>query len=142
MSHTPQNIGRQRRGAILVVAIVVMLVLSLLGAEIVRTLVLTQRHADRLQSQSQAFWLAESALDRARAQLAASGDYAGETWQPEVASKENGDAPAASKVTIAIEGEGADRVVRVEAIYPDDPLNRVSVERTIPVRSLLQDRLP
>lgn len=127
--------ARHRPAAILVVAMVVLLVLSLLGAELVRTIVLAHHRSRNQQRQTQAVWLAESGIARGLAQVSSDPDYGGETWQPVPAEAARDEEPLKSKVIITIEKTDAGRQLRVEAHYPDDPTDRVSVERVHPLPS-------
>jgi type II secretory pathway pseudopilin PulG len=78
----------KRSASVLALVLVVMAVASLLMAAQVSTLLARQRLQRQMGRKVQAQWLAESALDRARVQLARSSDYAGETWQPELAEED------------------------------------------------------
>ncbi|HEY2159042.1 MAG TPA: hypothetical protein VGH33_25665 [Isosphaeraceae bacterium] len=71
---------RPRSGFVAAVAVVVLFLLVLLGGGLLR--VVWMRHADLrgAERRLQAEWLAESALDRASARLAADSGYRGETW--------------------------------------------------------------
>lgn len=118
----------RRRAAVLIIAMVVLLVLTLLGGELVRTMVLAQRRSQRQDAQTQALWLAESGVARALVQLEADAEYDGETWQPTIDQHASGESRQA-KVTIVVETAADSRQVRVEAVFPDHPTDRASVER-------------
>ncbi len=81
-----------------------------------------QRQALRSQwQQAQAAWLAESAIERAAARLAAQPDYRGETWN--VSADELG-GPDAGVAVIRVESTAerpGRRTISVEADYPDHP---------------------
>jgi len=111
---------------VVAVALVCLLVVASLGAALVRAMVDHRRQSVRDQHRVQAFWLAESAIDRARLQLASSPDYEGETWQidrDELGGRWSG------AVLISVEKVDADeraRRVVVESRYPEDAVRRIS----------------
>jgi Tfp pilus assembly protein PilX len=132
-----------RRAAVLIFAMLVLLVLTLLGGELVRTMVMTSRRTQQDRHHLQAAWLAESGVERALAQLESDKGYGGEVWQPTVddAAAENANAGKA-KVTIIVEQVAGTRQVRVEALYPDQPVGRVAVERVYILPSAQQESSP
>jgi Tfp pilus assembly protein PilX len=118
-------VRQSRQGVAMLVALVCLLVVGLIGAALVRQLVLRQRQSLLQQQQMQAFWLAESGLERAVAQLAVSPDYEGETWR--VAAKSLGGRDR-GLVVIRVESvrdEPNRRRIQVEARFPDDPVRGV-----------------
>lgn len=88
-------------------------------------LIAVQRQSLELQGrQMQAGWLAESAVRRAAARLAAEAGYRGETWN--ISAQDMGGRDGA---TIAIRvddvpGKPDRRAVHVQADYPADPYQR------------------
>jgi Tfp pilus assembly protein PilV len=94
-----------------------------------------QRRSVELQArQIQASWLAESAVERARAQLSAKADYRGETWN--ISAQELG-GRAAATIAIRVDdvpGKPDRRTVRVEADYPDDPCQRTRQDREVTIQ--------
>lgn len=116
----------QRHGIVTALTLICLLVVATLGAALVRTMVDHRRQSLRDQHRVQAFWLAESAIDRAAAQLASSPDYAGETWQ--IAPGSLGGRWSGS-VVIRVEktaNDGQTRRVIVESRYPQDTVRRVT----------------
>ena len=79
----------------------------------------------------QAQWLAESGLERATAQLAADADYSGETWN--IPAENLGAADAGTvKIEVApAQANGKGRLVKVEATFPDDPIDRVQYSKEL-----------
>lgn len=74
------QVGRARRGALMVAVIVVLIIIATLTMAFARKLV-SQGKAARVRSHHrQAVWLAESGLERATAQLRLAADFEGETW--------------------------------------------------------------
>jgi len=131
---------RTRRAATLVIAMVVLLVLSLLGGELVRTMVIAHRQAARQYREVQCLWIAEAGLERALAQLQNDPAYEGETWQPVVAeSATEGSPERAGRVSIVVETKVGQRQIRVEAVYPDHPTERALVERIYSLPSAEED---
>ncbi len=79
----------------------------------------------------QARWLAESALDRAAARLAAEPGYTGETWTVAAEALGGEDGGSVRIEVLAVAGQPTQRRVRVEADYPDDPSIRVRISKEI-----------
>jgi Tfp pilus assembly protein PilX len=121
---------RLRRGGAMIVALVALLVVSLVVAVLLRSLVELHRQSRRNAWQLQAGWLADSALARGAAQLTHNRDFAGETWSPEL-----GDAQKLrGSVQIRVESvpdQPDRRKMTIEAIFPDDPIQRASASREL-----------
>ena len=130
MSLTKALSARRRTAAVLIIAMVVLLVLTLLGGEFVRTMVIAHRRSAQNQRELQCLWLAESGVTRGLAQLESDADYDGESWLAAVEEAPADDPVGRTgRVTIAVETIDGRRQLKVEAIYPDHPTDRVSVER-------------
>jgi len=129
-SDTPENTAgsarHHRPGAVLAVTLVCLFVVAALGSLLLRALLQERRQGEVRMHQLQALWLAESAAARARAQLARSAEYAGETWT--VPAETLGDRwSAAAEIRVTrLDGQPQSRLVVVEACYPNDPDRRVS----------------
>ena len=116
-----------RRGAILVMALVTLLVVGLIAGLVLQRFLSTHRQMRREAQQLQAEWLAESAVTRGWLLRQANADYTGEEWQA-----------AGGVATIRVEqavapppGDGASTVqITVQARYPDHASERALVERT------------
>lgn len=116
----------KRHGIIVAVTLVCLVIVATLGAALVRAMVDHRRKSLRDQHSVQAFWLAESAIDRAVLQLESSPDYEGETWQ--VARDSLGGRWSGS-VLIRVEKAGTDEQARkiiVESRYPNAATRRVT----------------
>ncbi len=107
-----------RRGSVLVIVLVSLLVASMLGVGLIKTVLIHQRQMRVLSGQQQGFWLAEAGLQRAARQLANTPEYEGEIW--DVAEDVLGSSRTA-KVTIEVvkPDEGNEREIRV-AVHLDD----------------------
>jgi Tfp pilus assembly protein PilV len=118
-----------RRGAALVVALVTLLVVMLLTGTLLRSLLAAHRQARQRQEELQAQWLAEAAVDRARAQLAAQADFAGETWEA-VIGETAGESAGVAQIRVERVDSQMGRVrILVEAHYPGHEWRRVAVTR-------------
>jgi type II secretory pathway component PulK len=109
---------------VLVAAIVCLLVAMLVGAGLVRSLAVQHRVSRDEQRHLQALWLAESAVQRAWVRCENDAAYEGETWQVKLRSASG---LRTAKVVIEVSGQDNQsdgRRVRIEAIWPDDPLYR------------------
>ncbi len=123
--HTPTKRCR-RRGMILPIVLIGLLVVALIGSAMARTVLLQHRSARRAEQEQQAAWLADSALQRAQARLASDADYTGETWIVSAAQLQSGFSGAA---VIRVESvEGVKRIV-IEAVYPEHSLQRILQRR-------------
>ena len=122
-------LGR-RRAAITVAVLVCLLIMTLLGAGLLR-MVGTQRKLIRNEERAlQADWLAESGIDRAAARLAEDPHYSGETWS---ITAETLGGPSPGVVTIKVEPrrDGPERrLVTVQADYPSALNQRVRSSKT------------
>lgn len=119
-----------RRGVVLAAALVCLIVVTALGGLLLNATLGAQRQALRREHQLQALWLAESGAERARAALAESAEYRGESWQLE-AEQLGGTYPALIAIQIeAGDGPSAGRIV-VEAAYPKDHPRRVVWTQTL-----------
>jgi hypothetical protein len=82
------------------------------------------------QQQLQAEWLAEAAISRAVARLAAEPDYRGETWRPQVAAEAHG--LAEIRLEPPAQGEKSPSPkITVLAHFPDHEWQRASASRDI-----------
>ena len=140
--------SRNRRGAILVLAIVCVAITMSIMALLVRFALMHHAAQKNQQRAAQANWLVESALDRAAARLAIDPSYTGETWKipaAEFFASEQASAPAppgkAALVRIEVKPVAArplanspdQRTIHVAADYPDDPQHRARRGKQITV---------
>jgi len=127
-----------RRGAVLIVVLACLAVALLVMASLVRMAVLQRNQMQVGARQLQARWLAESALERAAARLAADPKYSGETWSLPAGALGGRDGAVVKIEVVKIEvetaaGQPARRLVRVQADYPDHPHLRVRHTRQLAV---------
>jgi Tfp pilus assembly protein PilV len=121
----------RRRGLVSVAVLIGLIIIGMICAGLLKVALARRSEAASEERRFQAEWLAESGLERASSRLAASADYAGETW--EVPAADLGGRGAA-KVLIEI-GRVADqadhRKVRVQADYPSESSLRTRQTREI-----------
>lgn len=120
-----------RRGAALVIALIALLLVGVLGAQLARSAILQHEQVRHEEWQIQAEWLAESALDRAAATLKSNPDYQGEVWQATAGPNQ----AAIGQVVIEIEETDEEGLtIRAVADVPDSGEHRarVSRERRLP----------
>ncbi|MFC1596812.1 hypothetical protein ACFL5Q_02590 [Planctomycetota bacterium] len=113
-----------RRGAVLLVALVVIIVAAAVFVSVLQLSVAERRRVETEAWQVQAAWLAESGLERAAAQLAANPVYAGETWNlsADLLGAAHG---AVVRIEVeTVEEQEQRRLVRCVADYPDHPHRR------------------
>ena len=128
-----KRIGPSRRGAILIAAMVCLAVAAVIFVAIAKTAATCRRLGEVQAWQAQAAWLAESAVERAAARLAADAGYTGETWT--LSAGEFGGANGAA-VAISVEPipeTPGRRTVRCRADYPNHPHHRCREVRRVVV---------
>jgi len=127
----------RRRGAALIAALICVLLVSLMSTVLVKTALVQRDQLERDAWQVQADWLAQSALDRSLARLAADAGYTGESWTP---TTTEGQTIGRVRIEIvpADGGDGSARLLRATADVPDDPVNRARVVRewTLPTSNM------
>ena len=115
-SHTRRM--QQRRGAILIVAMVCLVLLSSLGLSAVKTAVRWHRQMLAEEALQQATLLVEAGRQRAAHQLSANNEYTGESWNISAADL-GGTAAASVRIDVKKPNGNTDRHdVTVRAVYP------------------------
>lgn len=114
----------RRRGAVLVMVLVCMMVALVILTSLVKLAAAGRRMTDRQAWQVQATWLAESGLERAAWRLAADANYKGETWTLSADQMAAADAAVVRIEVETIPEQPNRRLVRVRADYPDHPQHR------------------
>ena len=107
-----------RRGAVLLVALICTLVAVMLFGTLLKIAVTGHGQLRNEERRVQADWLAEAGVERAAALLESNPDYAGETWQ--IAPQEFG-GRFSGTVRIVVEtnpNQPEHRVVSVQSHYP------------------------
>ncbi len=137
------NQGRRRphrAGMTLFVALAVLVVVSLLAADMLRRTALAQQEVISTRRQLQASLLAESGLARARLARRLDPSYVGETWRlsaadlelpPHLAAANSPAAVVTIKVITNVAGQPTGIMVIAE--FPAASLHRVRVRRDEPV---------
>jgi type II secretory pathway component PulK len=72
--------SKSRRGIAALIALVCLSLATIVGTLLLQAALGERRYLSRLELQSQGEWLVEAGLNRARARLAKSRRYSGETW--------------------------------------------------------------
>jgi Tfp pilus assembly protein PilX len=127
----PRHVLRRapRHAAALLIVIVCLGVATVLFLAMMKVILVQKRVLDAKWRQAQAARLADSAIERAAARLAADPAYQGETWN---LSADDLTQPDSAVVTIHVEpiaSQPERRLVRVQADYPDHPHLRARQER-------------
>jgi Tfp pilus assembly protein PilX len=115
---------KQRRGVILVVVIVCLMVTAAIVICLVRQLNMSRQMQQASHDSVQAGWLAEAGVERAAARLAANAAYAGETWQIAATELGGNDAAEVRIKADRLAGRSDQWKIRVEADYPIVPAFR------------------
>ena len=121
MFASPPSKTGVRAGSILAIVLASLLVASMLGLALVKTVLVHHHQMQVIGRQQQCFWLAEAGIQRAVQKLAESPDYEGEKW--EVSADALPDArPAVVTIEIGkVAGSDLARELRVEARFGGDP---------------------
>jgi Tfp pilus assembly protein PilX len=133
-----QSQKRSRRGLTTVAVLVCLIVITLIGAALLKVGLAQRKEIRSQEHRLQAEWLAESGLDRALSQLAADGNYRGEEWPigaqdlsfaggPSAGQSAGSTAQPTATITITVNrlSENVNRRrIRVQADYPLDPAAR------------------
>jgi type II secretory pathway component PulK len=130
-----QSPSRSQRRAYALLIVLILLAVVFVGVGLlVQRLAMQQRGTKELARRLQAQSLAEAGLDRAFAKLTTDRNFAGETWQPQVA----GHAAAAELARVDIRVQPSDEAgivkISVTALFPDHPTRRAQVVLSRPIR--------
>lgn len=132
--------GGNRRGAILVLAMVCVAVTVSIMTLLVRSAVMHRAAQATQRNVAQANWLVESAMDRAAARLAVDSSYKGETWEIPADLFKSGEPDPTSKpavVRIKVEpgpNSPSEREVQITADYPNRTPHRVRRSKRVVVQ--------
>jgi len=129
--------GRSRRhprsGAILIFAMLALLVMSMLGASLVRTSLASLRQLHREQQRLQADWLADAGCQRAVLQLQTDVGFVGEHWHVP-ADQLPSSLTGVVHIAVAADPKSeSNRTVTVVAEYPQEGVCRNRVTRQLTV---------
>jgi Tfp pilus assembly protein PilV len=131
-----KRITGKRRGVVLILVLACLAIASVLLITGIKLALSSYRVARAFSWSVQAQWLVESGMERAAAQLAADANYSGETWN--ISAKDlGGDDAGIVKIEVKkVPEHDKRRLIKVEAEFPDDPLDRVqySKELTLEVK--------
>lgn len=122
---------RQRRGAVLIMALVCLVLAVMIGGALLRWVVLEHKLLATRADQSQARWLAEAAIERAAVRLASDAEYPGEIWEIAAGELPSGQAGRAELRIDAIEDQARQRSITVVAEYPLDAGTPARVRKQI-----------
>ena len=115
-------------------AILALLVVSMLGAALLRTVSQSKQQLQREVLHTQAVWLADSGAARAVAKLRAAPDYIGETWAVPVEQLSAG-RTASVRIALSPEPNHPDRtVIAATAEYPQGSPTAIRITKRIIVR--------
>lgn len=120
-----------RRGAVLMLILVCLLLLTMTTGVLLRAAMLHREHTHTALPQSQARWLAHAAAEAATVQLKGDASWSGESWT--VSAEELGGSDAA-RLTVAVSqapGRPGSRLVAITVDYPPDDPHRAHVEQQL-----------
>ncbi|MFW6171984.1 MAG: hypothetical protein ACODAD_15965 [Planctomycetota bacterium] len=120
-----------RRGAALPLVLMCIAFATMFATTLVKSVLLHQRHGHMIEKQHQALWLADTGVQRAKYRLRKSPRYQGEVW--DIPAETLGD-DEKGRVVIKVEPfheTGKSWRISVEAVYPDEPRQRVVQHREL-----------
>jgi Tfp pilus assembly protein PilV len=116
---------QKQRGITLILVLACMAIAAALLIVGVKMAVSSHRITRTFLWNAQAQLLAESAMDRAAAQLAADANYTGETWRIPAETLGGNNAGIVIIEVRPIPDQANRRLVKAQADFPDDPLDRI-----------------
>jgi Tfp pilus assembly protein PilX len=112
--------SQSRRGFLLVVVLICLLLISMIGASLLKLGLTQHRQTRNEQNRIQSIWLAEAGIDRAAAMLRSDSKYSGETWTVS-ATDLSAKQPGVVQIRVKPDAESdARHVVSVVATFPKD----------------------
>jgi hypothetical protein len=120
---------RSRRGAVLIMALVCLALITAIGGALVRWALMEHNLLRSREQASQARWLAEAGIELAAAKLATAQDYAGETWLVPAADLPEGQSARVRVQVVPI--EAGRRSIEVEVEYPLEAATPVRVHKQV-----------
>ncbi|MBN1852282.1 MAG: hypothetical protein JW829_06145 [Pirellulales bacterium] len=123
--------ANNRAGSILAVVLACLLVASMVGLALIRTVWIHHRQVRVMGLQRQCFWLLEAGIQRAGRKLAGVSEYQGEKW--EIAADVLGThAPAVVTIEVKQVDHSPDkRMVRVEARFANETMQDIVCQREL-----------
>jgi type II secretory pathway component PulK len=118
-----------RRGGVLLIGLVILVVIMIIEGVLIRASVSRRQQFARDELRVQAEWLVQSGLSRARARLAQSDAYTGESW---AVSSDDLNGRDAASVRVDVETPQArpdERHVRITVDLPTEGLRRTRDEQ-------------
>ena len=123
----------RRRGFVAALVLVILMVITLLTGVLLKLVLARQTELHSAERRLQAEWLAEAALDRAVAKLAADPKYNGETWEIPAVEFAGFDNAAVLIALEAVPGKPDARIIRARADYPKTEQFRMRESRTLTI---------
>ena len=132
--------GKHRRsGAILIFTMMALLVVSMIGASLLRTSIASMRQIHREQQRLQTGWVAEAGCQRAIYRFQTEANYAGETWKiPAEQLQSRSNASVLITVTPDSKPESG-QIISVVAEFPEDAVQKVRISKQVSVPLLKQE---
>ena len=125
-----------RRGSTLIFAFVALLIVSMLGASLIRTVTLSRQQLQRETLHTQAVLLAESGAARAIARLNASSDYTGETWSVPAEQLTTGRTASVLIIVAPVAAHPEQALIAATAEYPQGSPTAIRITKRITVTTL------
>ena len=121
----------RRRGAIILIVMVCLLLISMIGASLLKLATAQRKQSRREQLRLQAAWLAESGVERAAVKLVADSKYSGETWELK-ADELGAGRPGRVRIEVKPDDRNSNRhVVSVVADFPSNTEQRARVSKRV-----------
>ncbi len=124
----------RRKGSVLVIVLISLLVATMLGASLIRTVLIRHRQMHVLACQQQALWLAEAGVQRAFRELAKTPDYDGETWEVPPDALGEGNEGEVTIDVLKTEDVPEGRLVRVRVQFDTGATTPTGFQREVTLR--------
>lgn len=126
-----QGVERGRKGAVLIIALVCLALATVIGGALLRWALMEHKLLRTHEQASRARWLAEAGIERAAAQIIASAEYTGETWDVAAADLPGGE-PARIRLRVApVDDQPRQRSIDVDVEYPFESKSPIRIHKQI-----------
>ena len=122
-----------RRGAVLMLILVCLLLLTMTTGVLLRAALLHREHSHTALPQSQARWLAHAAAEAATVQLKDDPSWSGESWTISAEELAGSDAARLTVSVSQVVGRPDSRLVAITVDYPPDEPHRAHIGQQLRV---------
>jgi len=129
-THAPSRKPHSRSGAALLVVVLAIVIAAMVAATLTQTALTQRRQVQLERDRAQTFWLAESGLSRAVAELDRNPNYRGEDWRIDVPGPSESQ-PGLVAIHITRNAETNQPRIDVTAEFPAGAVYRTRLHREL-----------